>query len=486
MESVFHEASIRPGRGDATGPRASIGDRSGLWAWSRNYWDPVRRMVANPPGGYAELGGFAGKYLIRETAWFALDALAHDETEIAVEALRTVLGRQYNRPGKPWHGTFPIFDHDPEPDDDAIMWLSYDPNWRQFVGVALAVIVDEYADRLPPSVVRGCEAATLRCVEGEPPGRIAASYSNPALMHAWLADWVGRRFGRPDWQAQGWALAAEVMALFDATATLYEFNSPTYDGVNLMAAILWASSDQPLRRAGERLVAGLLDSLQFLYHPRLHNLCGPFTRSYGMDLASRITLYGLWRLVARSDAKALPPLHGTVLEHSHDLFFAPLAQCAIGRSPLAFPLDNDGFPRQRTFELNGGRRAGAYLGPDVMIGAERGGREGLVWDQYVPGSVHWRGNGRVYWLRVHAQPTVPVDCDVVDGATLLVSPAGDARGAVLLSTNSPIDAIGPGFVKAGSRVSVRSRCRFDVRRSGDITTVTSDHDSAEPVVVTVE
>jgi hypothetical protein len=477
MESVFHEASIRPGH--------AVGDRNALWAWSRNHWDPLRAMVANPTGGYAELGPFAGKHLIRETAWFALDALSHDETGIAVEALRTVLGRQYDRPGKPWHGTFPIFDHDPEPGDDAIMWLSYDPNWRQFVGVALALIIDQYADRLPTGVVKECEAATQRCVEGEPPGRIVASYSNPALMHAWLADWVGRRFGRPDWQAQGWALAAEIMALFDATGTLYEFNSPTYDGVNLMAATLWAASGEPLRAAGEQLVAALLDSLQFLYHPTLHNLCGPFTRTYGMDLASRITLYGLWRLVALSDETALPPLAGAVIEHSHDLFFSPLIEWAIDRSPQAFPPDSQVFPRQRTFDLNGGRRATALLDAEVMMGAECGGREGLVWDQYVPGSVHWREDGRICWLRVHAQQAQPVDCELVDG-TLVVTPAGDARGAALITTNSLIEVAGSSYIKVGSHVTIRGRRPLDLRRVGDITVVTGDQSSAEPVVIALD
>lgn len=481
MESVFHEASIR--LGPAT--NGGVGGGDDLWAWTRDHWDPMRALVANPPGGYIELGPFAGKHLIRETAWFALDALAHDEIEIAVDAIRTVLGRQYKRPGKPWHGTFPIFDHDPEPGDDAIMWLSYDPNWRQFVGVTLALIVDSYAERLPGNVVAECEAAALRCVEGEPPGRIVASYSNPALMHAWLADWVGRRLGRPDLQAQSWVLAAEIMARFDATGTLYEFNSPTYDGVNLMAATLWAASDPPLRAAGERLVIALLDSLQFLYHPLLHNLCGPFSRAYGMDLSSRITLYGLWRLVARSDPSTLPPLNG-VIDHSHDLFFAPLVAWALGRLPQAFPPDCQVFPRQRSFDLNGGRRARAVLDTDVMIGAERGGREGLVWDQYVPGSVHWRDDGRVHWLRVHAQPACPIDYDIVDGATLLVTPVGDAGGAAIVSTNGRVEHAGAECLAVGSRVIIRGRRQLDVRPVGDITVVTGDHRSDDSIIIAID
>jgi hypothetical protein len=454
----------------------------GLWSWSRQLWDPSRGLVANPPGGYAELGPFAGTHLIRETVWFALDALAHGETAVAVQALTTVLARQYDRPGKAWHGTFPIFDHDPEPGDDAIMWLSYDPNWRQFVGVALAMIVEQYRPELPVPLVRACEEATRRCVAGEPPGRIPASYTNPALMHAWLCHWVGRRFGDATLSAAGVALGAEVMALFDVAGAVPEFNSPTYDGVNLMAATLWATAEEPFAGWGRRLVDSLLDSLGFLYHPLLHNLSGPYTRAYGMDMGSRITLYGLWRLVARDDGAALPPLDGTV-EHSHDLFFAPLVDWAARRSPRPFPDDNVTFPRQRSFALGGGRTATAHLDRDVMIGAETGGRDGLVWDQYVPGSVHWtqRGVAGARWLRVHGGPAGGVDCHLSGAETLIVR----SSTPVIMTTNGAVQRLPAGSLRLGGRVRVDAAGGLDVEETPMGGRITA-HPDAAPVAITVD
>jgi hypothetical protein len=154
-------------------------------------------------------------------------------------------------------------------------------------------------------------------------------------------------------------------------------------------------------------------------------LSGPYTRSYGMDLGARITLYGLWRLVARGDGAALPPIDGTV-EHSHDLFFAPLVEWAARRSPRPFPDDNLTFPRRRSWALGGGRTATAHLDRDFMIGGETGGREGLVWDQYVPGSVHWSDRGLTgsSWLRVHAGPANLVDCELSGADTLIVRTVG--------------------------------------------------------------
>jgi hypothetical protein len=430
-----------------------------LWRWGCQLWDPAVGLVANPPGGYCELGSFAGRHLVRETAWFALDALDHGDTALATQALTTVLDRQYDCPGRPWHGTFPIFEHDPEPGDDAVMWLSYDPNWRQFVGVTLALIVDAHGSALPADLVGRCLAAVRRCVVGEPPGRIPASYTNPALMHAWLADWAARRLGEPALAVPGHALAAAVMSLFEATGTVPEFNSPTYDGVNLMAATLWTQAPEPLGSWGRRLVASMAAALDFLYHPGLHNLCGPYTRSYGMDLGSRLTLYGLWRLVALGDAGALPDLEAGVVDHSHDLFFAPLVAWAAPRCPEPFPPGRLDFPRQQTFELGGGRRATARLERSFMIGAESGGRGGLLWDQYVPGSVHWRDNGRLLWLRVQASAWRPVDCRLLDGRTLEVG-VGDSSDEVVISTNAEVVTAaatgGTSRRRLGTRVEVEA------------------------------
>ena len=68
-------------------------------------------------------------------------------------------------------------------------------------------------------------------------------YTKPALMHAWLAHWAGRRPDRPERADRGDALAAAVLDRFRAHGTVDEFNASTYDGVDLVAAALWCSHD---------------------------------------------------------------------------------------------------------------------------------------------------------------------------------------------------------------------------------------------------
>jgi hypothetical protein len=438
------------------------------WSWARSHWDPEAGLVRNPAGGYNQLGSLAGEHLVRESAWFAVGAFAHGDLDAATRALDTVLSRQYDRPGQPWHGTFPVFANDAEPGDDAIVWLSYDPNWRQFVGVAIARMVADHSHDMDDELRTRCEASVSRCVEGEPVDRISPSYTNPALMHAWLAWWVGTRFDHRRYAAIGRRLRDAVYDRFLRAHTVDEFNAPTYYGVDLVAAALWCSvEDATWRDAGTAILRALLDELQFLYHPRLRNLCGPYTRAYTLDLRSEVTLYGLWRLLARGERDALPGL-GDVIPHGHDLFFAPLVEWALGHLPLPFPLDDEELPRRRTFTVDGRRVAEALLDRSFMLGAERGGRADLTWGQYVPGTAHWAEDGELRFLWVRGQPECPVDCSIQGDAVLRVEPAADATGPPRLGVGSTVlTPEGSNCLRVGRRVRVRGTDPLHVEQTWD-------------------
>ena len=57
-----------------------------------------------------------------------------------------------------------------------------------------------------------------------------------------------------------------------------------------------------------------------LYHAGLGNLCGPYTRSYGMDLHRYVAALALWMWpVVGREASPLPPLDAPAIDHGHDL-----------------------------------------------------------------------------------------------------------------------------------------------------------------------
>ena len=197
---------------------------------------------------------------VRETALGAFLDLENGITARAVTAIRNVLALQYPASDWPWSGTFPVTaeQHDP-PGADAIEWVHYDPNWRQFLGCILALTVIHHEAALPDDVRNGIDDALSRCVRGEPETRIAAWYTNPNLMHAWLLGHVGQATGDADLIASGEQRAHQIMERFERFGDIDEYNSPTYDGIDLFALALWVA--HPPTPTYERSGAALLAHL---------------------------------------------------------------------------------------------------------------------------------------------------------------------------------------------------------------------------------
>ena len=109
------------------------------------------------------------------------------------------------------------------PSTGAVEWVDYDPNWRQFLGTTFAVILETFA--VSPAVGARLREAIDRAIAGEPRDRVSPSYSNIALMKAWLE--------------RDEVFAASVVDCFDEHGAFEEYGSPTYYGIDLYALALW-------------------------------------------------------------------------------------------------------------------------------------------------------------------------------------------------------------------------------------------------------
>jgi hypothetical protein len=341
---------------------------------------------------------------------------SHDRAR-AIAAIEAVLENQWDAPGTVYHGTFRRWPGEPDPPHPATMWRDYDPNWRQFVGTTLALLLEEYDTELPRALIGRMDRAIRLAVVGEPPERCAASYTNIALMKAALMTWAGDRYGDASWTHEGERFGGAVYDLFQTYGAFAEYNSPTYYGVNLFALALWrryAKSDA-LAEMGSAMEAALWRDIAAYYHAGLRNIAGPYTRSYGMDMQHYAALLGLsiWLLVGR-DAAPFPEAAG-YFDHSHDYCYGPALALAGSEAPAEALPHFTRFQGARTVERKimadaedqkPARLATAWLGDAAMFGAE-GTVSGSALDaftrvnQFHPVTLHWQAPGGVGWMRLH-------------------------------------------------------------------------------------
>lgn len=271
-------------------------------------------------------------HLLPTSAWYALGLLVRDATgdhERALAVLGAVLDHQYDRPDSVWHGTFSRFAEWPEPGDgnDAVEWFDYNPNWRQFIGTTLLLVLRHHKPRCRPKLVARIDRALRLTVEGER-DRLDARYTNIALMHAVLAVEAGTRLGEPAWVDEGHTLAAAVVARFDRTGTFDECRTRRRTTASTSSGWRCGARARSAGRCRGRSAgrARALAAPAAWFQPALGNLSGPFTRSYGMDMQRYVAAVSMWiwGLLGRA-AAPLPDLSAAVIDHGHDLPLGPMA-----------------------------------------------------------------------------------------------------------------------------------------------------------------
>lgn len=352
--------------------------------------------------------------MVPQTAWYTAGLLLRSgprDVDRAARAIRRLVALQYDAPGTVWHGTYARFAEWPDPTADAVEWVDYDPNWREFLGTAFAVILHRLADELPADVAALLEASIALAQRGEPEGRIPDSYANIALMKAWLDADTGRRTGDVALVEDGEAFAKRVVDRFARHGAFDEYGSPTYYGIDLYALALWrdlAPTDQFAVWA-EQIESALWRDIADWYHPGLSNLCGPYSRSYGMDMRGYAAMLGLWMWPELGDDAPFPSIDSE-FDHAHDLAMAPLAALLGTRIPAdvvpSLRLFRGEHTVRKTIADEPLRLATGWLSSELMIGAEDNASARSGYGQNHPATIHWRRpDGGVGTIRaIHRGP----------------------------------------------------------------------------------
>lgn len=448
-------------------------------AWMAGQYDDNAQLLASP-----DLPG--ERHLVRESSWYALglvvadrcmpDLVTHDLPRVPL-LVRRVLQAQWHAPGTAWHGTFRRSPQEADPPQDARVWRDYDPNWRQFIGTVLVLLLRLEGNGLLADLADNIRRALRECVRGEPVDRVPPSYTNIALMRAWLetetADLVG-----DEYRARGLAYAGQIVDGFNEHGTFQEYNSPTYYGINLFAMGLWQhySSEAELRQAGEDISAALWRDMARYYHAGMKNLCGPWSRAYGMDMQRYVAAVGLWiwSAVGESDAPfPLDGLHTDRLEHGHDFCLGPLAALTATPPPAdatgAFrTMNGQPFAEDRSFSQvitqHPKRQAHAWLTPSLMAGLETADISFRGSDQYHPFTLHWLQDGRVHWLRLRFKGRL--QGAIRDGTIYLTLIPDDGTEQCLLQSGDAFTISGALWQGAGLAIRADTTLRASAADQG--------------------
>ena len=375
--------------------------------WADKIWDKDAGLIWDR--GDSHLA--TPRHSVRGSSWYALGLLMRNQSGDVARALRaieSVLTYQFDQPTQIFHGTFARAPEEPYPPENAVIWNDYDPNWREFIITTIALILYEFSDQLPASLTQKIDAAIRKAVVGALARGLSPSYTNIALMHAFMLCFAGTRFNEPGWYADGEKMAREVYRLFKQHDSFAEYNSPTYYGVDFYALALWRSypSLSPLlAQLGNEMEATLWRDTAQYYHADLRNLVGPYDRSYGMNMLDYVTVIGIWIRLATDKTIAPFPDTDKPYDHEHDIGFVPLIAFLGAQIPSDALEHFRAFHGERYVEhvlSDSPRRvATAWIGDNRMIGGEITSLTPPQSGQLHPATIHWRIDANhIGWVRL--------------------------------------------------------------------------------------
>ncbi len=353
-------------------------------------------------------------FSVRDSIWYATGLLMRQDAGDSDRALRiieAILTYQFDEPEAVYHGTFFRYPGEPHPRTNTTIWRGYDPNWREFICTVFIILLTEFDTLIPDALQDKMRHSILLAAEGAFERKVPAEYTNISLMSAFLLDYAGQNFDKSIWCEYALSQAYLIQELFNRNKTFNEYNSPTYYGVDFYALALWREygSSDVYRSLGAGMEAELWrDTAQF-YHAGMRNICGPYDRSYGMDMTDYLAVVGLWIGAALRPELAPLPDVDQQFDHAGDYYFMPLV-ALMGTKPPDDALPHlMAFQGERTLSriIEPNREVSAWLSDNLMLGAEADHLNETRTDQFHPATAHWKApDGSIGWIRTRNEALI--------------------------------------------------------------------------------
>jgi hypothetical protein len=377
--------------------------------WMDNLWSEQMPLCQSPTDRNHQ-DEVPIRYTVRNSVWYTTGLFirqAEGDINRAHRIIKAIMTYQFDEPATVYHGTFYRSPDEPHPPMNPTVWRDYDPNWREFICTVFIILLREFDTLIPSDLQESMHHSILLAAEGSFERKVPAEYTNISLMSAFLLDFVGSTFNKPDWQAYALSQAHEIERLFNRFKTFNEYNSPTYYGVDFYALALWRKygSSPTYQTMGATMEAELWRDFTQFYHADMKNICGPYDRSYGMDMTDYLTVVGLWIASALPAPFAPLPDVDQPFNHAGDYYFMPLVALVDTIPPDDVMVHLKAFQAERYLErtIEPHRTVTAWLSDNLMLGAENDTLNPARSNQFHPATAHWKTpDGSIGWLRTRS------------------------------------------------------------------------------------
>lgn len=293
------------------------------------------------------------------------------------------------------------------------VYNTYDPNWREFVGIQLVQIVEEFShligNDLISKIIKSLEISSVGAMRRNgtfPAGdNLVPGYTNPAIMRSLVVGWVGARTNNKTFINYANSQGTAITTLFKAGPNTFgEYNAPTYYGIDIWAlgaAIKYGPKDQSMTKNAPFLLTELWKDLAEHYNAYLGNLVGPYDRAYSRDMTQHSIIISLWfwGLLGYSKIPEANKREGD-LEYdatqgaSMALVMSTVSQYApasLLASAFTIPTKERTIVRtiRPSLDTTEVRTATAWMSKALMIGGMEQNETVLRSKQFVPAIVHW-------------------------------------------------------------------------------------------------
>ncbi|MCR2805617.1 hypothetical protein [Paenibacillus soyae] len=220
----------------------------------------------------------------------------------AFDILEKLISLQDTDRSSPTFGIWSWFEEEPLAEMSPPDW-----NWADFIGKNLVLVLSRHGDRLPAGLAQRLKLALRNAADAIIARDVGPSYTNIAIMGAFVTLIGGERLGISSYEQYGLARLERFLAFTRRLNTFQEYNSPAYATITILelSRLRTETSNERAKAICEELLDVAWSMIAEHFHAPTGEWGGPHRRSYStllkpnvrsfLQLATRgAASYGPW------------------------------------------------------------------------------------------------------------------------------------------------------------------------------------------------